>query len=292
MLVRLVVLVALIIVATLTASLAMAQSASRGATYYKSFPASCSDCHNTDPKKDPYASAASGGVRSGANRPDLITGAITSPGAYTGGNIDMFDLLYPLYIQNQSTWDAMIADIAAYLGQVFATGTPPPAAAAATVAAQEFHHAAFDHYFITTIADEIAKLGNGTFTGWTPTGRSFNVYPAAGAPAGTASVCRFFGTAFAPKSSHFYTPSATECSIVKSNGDWSFEGDVFNVPPASFDGTCPPATLAVYRLYNNGQGAAPNHRYTTDTTVRTQMIAQGWVPEGNGPQGVVMCSPQ
>jgi len=292
MLVRLIVLVALIIVATLTASLAMAQSAARGASYYKSFPASCSDCHNTDPKKDPYASAASGGVRSGANRPDLITGAITSPGAYTGGNTDMFDLLYPLYIQNQSRWDAMIADIAAYLGQVFATGTPPPAAAAATVAAQEFHHAAFDHYFITTIADEIAKLGNGTFTGWTPTGRSFNVYPAAGAPAGTASVCRFFGTAFAPKSSHFYTPSATECSIVKSNGDWSFEGDVFNVPPASFDGTCPPATLAVYRLYNNGQGAAPNHRYTTDTTVRTQMIAQGWVPEGNGPQGVVMCSPQ
>jgi len=82
MLVRLIVLVALIIVATLTASLAMAQSASRGATYYKSFPASCSDCHNTDPKKDPYASAASGGVRSGANRPDLITGAIALASGY------------------------------------------------------------------------------------------------------------------------------------------------------------------------------------------------------------------
>ena len=288
MFVRLVVVVALIIVATLTASLAMAQSATRGATSYVSFPASCSDCHNTDPKKDPYASAASGGVRSGAHRPDLITGALTSPGAYTGGNSDMFDLLYPLYIQNQATWDAMIADVAAYLGQVFATATPPPA----TVAAQEFRHAAIDHYFITTVADEIAKLGNGTFAGWTPTGRSFEVYPAAGAPAGTASVCRFFSTAFTPKSSHFYTPSVTECAIVKNNADWSFEGDVFNVPPASVDGTCPPATLPVYRLYNNGRGAAPNHRYTTDTSVRTQMIGEGWVPEGNGPLGVVMCSPQ
>lgn len=291
MLVRLIVLVALIIVATLTASLAMAQSASRGATYYKSFPASCSDCHNTDPKKDPYASAASGGVRSGANRPDLITGAITSPGAYTGGNTDMFDLLYPLYIQNQSRWDAMIADIAAYLGQVFATGTPPPAAAAATVAAQEFHHAAFDHYFITTIADEIAKLGNGTFTGWTPTGRSFNVYPAAGAPAGTASVCRFFGTAFAPKSSHFYTPSATECSIVKSNGDWSFEGDVFNVALPAADGGCAAGTRPLFRLYNDGQGGAPNHRYTTDTDVRAQMVAAGWIAEGYGALGVIGCVP-
>jgi hypothetical protein len=37
-------------------------------------------------------------VRSGANRPDLITGAITTPGAFTGGKTDMYDLLY---IQNR-----------------------------------------------------------------------------------------------------------------------------------------------------------------------------------------------
>ena len=288
MLVRLLVLVILIVAATLTASLAMAQSASRGATYYRSFPATCSDCHGTDPKQDQYASSASGGVRSGANRPDLITGAITSPGAYTSGTTDMFDLLYPLYIQNQSTWDAMIADIAAYLGQVFPTGS---VGAAETVLAQEFHHAAFDHYFITAVPDEIAKLGNGTFAGWSATGRAFNVYASANAPDGTASVCRFFSTAFAPKSSHFYTPSASECAVVKGNPDWSFEGDVFNVPPANADGSCPPATAPVYRLYNNGQGAAPNHRYTTDTAVRSQMLAQGWVAEGNGVLGVVMCSP-
>ena len=38
----------------------------------------------------------------------------------------------------------------------------------------------------------------------------------------------------------------------------------------------------MYRLYNNGQGAAPNHRYTTDLGVRAQMLAQGWIPEGDG----------
>jgi mono/diheme cytochrome c family protein len=397
MIARLFILVLLIVAATLTASLAMAQSASRGATYYQSFPASCSDCHGADPKKDQYANTKSGGVRAGANRPDLITGAITSPGAYTDGKTDMFDLLYPLYIQNQSAWDAMIADIAAYLGQVLATPLPPPptagqlgvpgaiafasqavgstspprtvtltnvggasvsiagvassnatefalvssscngalAAAAScqfeliftpgvagarsatvtvtsdgtgspqtiavtgngsavspSVAAQEFYHAGFDHYFVTAIAAEITMLGNGTFAGWAPTGHSFNVYPLAGAPAGTATVCRFFSTTFAPKSSHFYTPSAPECAMVKSNANWSFEGEVFNVPAAAADGSCPPATQPVYRLYNNGQGAAPNHRYTTDTAIRTQMIAKGWVPEGYGAQGVIMCSPQ
>src|SRR6202007_2608951 len=100
------------------------------------------------------------------------------------------------------------------------------------------------------------------------------------APPGTAIVCRFFSMSFAPKSSHFYTPSATECATVKSNADWSFEGEVFNVGEVSLDGTCPPATLPVYRLYNGGQGGAPNHRYTTDTAVRQQMIDAGWVAEG------------
>jgi len=56
--------------------------------------------------------------------------------------------------------------------------------------------------------------------------------------------------------------------------------------------SCPPSTVAVYRLYNDGQGAAPNHRYTTEPAIRTQMIAAGWIPEGYGPLGVIMCSPQ
>ncbi|HEY4137331.1 MAG TPA: hypothetical protein VGN65_02660 [Casimicrobiaceae bacterium] len=99
----------------------------------------------------------------------------------------MDDLLYPLYIQNAPQWDAMIADIAAYLGQVFG-------ATSATTPAIEYHHAAFDHYFVMSIADEIAKLDNGTFVGWARTGSSFNVYPSAGAPSASVPVCRFFST--------------------------------------------------------------------------------------------------
>jgi len=44
-------------------------------------------------------------------------------------------------------------------------------------------------------------------------------------------------------------------------------------------------------LYNNGQGGAPNHRYTTSLAVRSQMLAKGWVSEGLGDNGVTMCAP-
>ncbi|HZQ61316.1 MAG TPA: hypothetical protein VFC24_08215, partial [Casimicrobiaceae bacterium] len=147
----------------------------------------------------------------------------------------------------------------------------------------------FDHYFITGIAAEIDNLDSGRTPGWVRTGKQFNAYATPGT--NTAPVCRFFSTAFAPKSSHFYTPFASECTTVKSNPNWTFEGEVFNVALPDATGTCPSGTIPVYRLYNNGQGGAPNHRYTTDLTVRSQMIAQGWTPEGLGPSSVIMCSP-
>jgi len=56
-------------------------------------------------------------------------------------------------------------------------------------------------------------------------------------------------------------------------------------------GNCAAGTQPVYRLYNNGQGGAPSHRYTTSLAVRAQMMAQGWASEGSGDDGVTMCSP-
>ena len=160
----------------------------------------------------------------------------------------------------------------------------------ATATAIEYYHQGFDHYFITAIADEITKLDNGTFVGWARTGKSFKVFTSPGA--GLNAVCRFFSTAFAPKSSHFYTPLPAECTVVKSNPSWMFEAEVFFIAIPALDGTCPAGTDPVYRVYNNGQGAAPNHRYTTDLAVRNTMLAFGWIPEGYGPIGVIMCAPQ
>ena len=160
----------------------------------------------------------------------------------------------------------------------------------ATVSVIEYYHAAFDHYFITAIPEEITLLNNGVFVGWTRTGLQFKAYAAEAI--GTSPVCRFFTTAFGPKSSNFHTPFASECAAVQANPDWLLEsGAAFYIALPAFDGSCATGLTPVYRLYNRGQGGAPNHRYTTDVTARAQMVAQGWIPEGNGADAVEMCSP-
>jgi len=53
---------------------------------------------------------------------------------------------------------------------------------------------------------------------------------------------------------------------------------------------CPPNATEVYRVFDNRPDA--NHRYMTDKAVRDQMVAKGWLAEGDGPNMVVMCAPQ
>jgi hypothetical protein len=178
-------------------------------------------------------------------------------------------------------------------------GIPPSGGggggAGTKVLAVEYYHAVFDHYFVTAIPGEITKLDNGTFAGWARTGLSFNVYATGGAPAGASTVFRFFSTSFAPKSSHFYTANPTEYNALLANPNWQLEGAVFSVVMPAADGTCAAGTLPVFRMYNNGQGAAPNHRFTTDMATRNAMLSRppdkAWLAEGFG-VGVGMCSPQ
>ena len=91
--------------------------------------------------------------------------------------------------------------------------------------AVEYYHAAFDHYFLTSNSEEMAKLDSGVFQGWSRTGELFGVFRYG--DVGRSDVCRFFSTTFSPKSSHFYTPSAAECGIVRQSPDWQFEAVVF-----------------------------------------------------------------
>lgn len=153
----------------------------------------------------------------------------------------------------------------------------------------EYYHAGFGHYFVTPLSDEIAKLDAGLFEGWRRTGLGYAVFTTA-AP-DRVPVCRFFTIAFAPKSSHFYGPRGFGCEGALANADWLFEGEVFYTPLPGPTGSCPVGTTPIYRLYNNGQGGAPNHRFTTDIDVRTAMLVAGHVPEGSG-IGIGMCSPQ
>jgi len=54
-------------------------------------------------------------------------------------------------------------------------------------------------------------------------------------------------------------------------------------------GACPAGTTPIYRAFSNRLDA--NHRYMTDRAVRDQMVAKGWLAEGDGPDLVVMCAP-
>ncbi len=224
----------------------------------------CAQCHN------PGGSPGPTPIRKGANNPLVIRQALQS-------------------IDRMAPFDALLSaadvdDVAAYLGVRFGIPAPTPPIADAI----EYYHAAFDHYFVTAIADEITKLDNGTFVGWARTGRQFKVYTAAGT--GLSPVCRFFSTSFDPKSSHFYTALASECTTVKASPDWQFEAEVFFVATPDAAGNCAAGNIPIYRLYNDGQGAAPNHRFTIDLGVRTEMLGKLWIPEGSG-IGVAMCAP-
>lgn len=158
----------------------------------------------------------------------------------------------------------------------------------------EFYDPTFDHYFITPVAAEIALLDARTppFQDWSRTGFSFNAYINAGAPAGSVAICRFFNDHFAPKSSHFYAAHGFGCEdTLRLFPDWVLEDDkLFNTMLPDGTGACPSGTIPVYRLYNNGMGGAPNHRFVTSLAERQNMLAKGYTPEGNG-IGVSMCVP-
>lgn len=167
----------------------------------------------------------------------------------------------------------------------------PPAVPAyhAMTTAVEYHHADFEHYFLATAPTEIELLDAGHFPGWTRTGQSFGMR-ANGWSTVRGGMCRFFGDAFAPKSSHFFTTSTSECALVRENPVWVYETMAGYLTLPSVTGTCPLEGTPLYRLYNDGLGGAPNHRYTTSTTIRSEMIAMGWIPEGWGPAGVIGCA--
>jgi hypothetical protein len=186
----------------------------------------------------------------------------------------------------------MATNFAGLSGSVTAAAPPPPPPSQTTLAV-EYYYDVWNFYFETAFVDEIAALDGGAFGGvWKRTGQTFNVWSQASANAAAVPTCRFFSTAFAPKSSHFYTPFANECALRKTDPGWAYEAIAFYVQLTDANGLCPAGTVPLYRVYNNGMGGAPNHRYTTDRTIRDQMLALGWLPEGNGPDVIFACVPQ
>ena len=179
----------------------------------------------------------------------------------------------------------------AFIAAVAFVLCPPINASAQTQTAVEYYYADWNFYFETSFPDEIAALDGGAFGGaWRRTGQTFSVWPSM-FDASSAPTCRFFSVAFVPKSSHFYTPFADECAVVKANSSWQYEAIAFYIALADANGICPDGTIPLYRAYNNGMGGAPNHRYTISLAILNQMIAAGWSFEGNGITKVFACVP-
>jgi uncharacterized protein DUF5648 len=156
----------------------------------------------------------------------------------------------------------------------------------------EYYNSTLNHYFMTPLANEIALLDarEPPFQDWARTGYSFKGFVAGTAPASTVHICRFYNAAY---SSHFYGTEGYVCGTTLSSfRDWTLETlELMNEGMPSDAGVCAIGTQSVYRLYNNGMGGAPNHRFLTDLNERQHMIDIGWIPEGYG-MGVTMCAPQ
>ena len=152
----------------------------------------------------------------------------------------------------------------------------------------EFYNQALDHYFITWVPDEIAKLDAGTtIKGWTRTGQTFNTYRTA--TAGTSPVCRFY---IPPGlgDSHFFGRGTAECNATGTkNPTFVLEDPAFMQMFLPTAGVCPANTVQVYRVFSGRPDA--NHRYMISKTIRAQMVAKGWIAEGDGVDLVVMCAP-
>jgi hypothetical protein len=153
----------------------------------------------------------------------------------------------------------------------------------------EFYNAALDHYFITHAEDEIAALDAGTrIRGWARTGRTFWTYT--GPQDGTSPVCRYY---IPPPfgDSHFFGRGRIECDATgRAHPEFVLEDAAFMYLFMPLDdGSCPYGARPVYRAFDRRADA--NHRYMADRNVRAQMVAAGWLAEGDGNDLVVMCAP-
>ena len=181
------------------------------------------------------------------------------------------------------------------------TAVPP----VVIVEVDEFYHAGLRHYFITADDAEKRALDTSVHPGWVRTGESFKAYAQGSRPDSSINaVCRYYSPPFVEDDfgvrpfgvdSHFFSADAGECANVfrsYENWLWFLENDnAFQIDlPDKATGTCPGGTIPVYRLWN--QRTDSNHRYTTRAATKAEMLAEGYVAEGYGADGVVMCAAQ
>jgi|GEM_PF-1334408 len=157
------------------------------------------------------------------------------------------------------------------------------------VTVAEFYNTGLDAWFISGRPDEQYLLDN--TSGFRRSGATFQAKSALASDLTAAedAVCRYYISIASPyTSSHFYGFKATDCATIAAAvtagtvSGFSNEGNDFATYKAATSTTCPTAApVPVYRSFRTAaNGKTPNHRYTTSSTSRDSMTAQGWVNEG------------
>ena len=190
-----------------------------------------------------------------------------------------------LYRDAPNVRSNLATNFAGQTASVPAGAKPPPPATSTVV---EFYNASLDHYFITYVPKEISDLDTGVHAGWTRTTKTLLTYTAA--QSGASPVCRYH-IPLALGDSHFFGRGTAECNATgQKNPSFFLEDPAFMQMFLPTLGVCPANTTQIYRVFSNRPDA--NHRYMTDKATRDQMVAKGWLAEGDGPDLVVMCQPQ
>jgi len=169
----------------------------------------------------------------------------------------------------------------------FLTYFPLPAGINAVI---EYYNRGLDDYFLTAYRSEVGVLDLGWIPGWERTGyilaawtQTSSVAMGENPPPNLAPVCRLW-----LGDSHFFSISADECAGVEKLPGVYRETNAafFATLPDSATGSCPAGQTRVFRLWDP-RGSV--HRYATETAIRDEMLARGYLAEGYGPDPVAMC---
>ena len=168
--------------------------------------------------------------------------------------------------------------------------------------AVEYYNAALGEQLVTQTPAEIAALDAGAAAGWVRRRFAFlaldgpaSAFVVPGHRASALPVCRYY----IPPASHFLSASAGECADVARR----VPGAILETDAAFYawlpdgEGGCPRLFAKiggfefapVYRVLDRRFENA--HRLTASKAERDAMVADGWVSEGYGADGVAMCVP-
>jgi hypothetical protein len=153
----------------------------------------------------------------------------------------------------------------------------------------EFYNAQRNRYQLGDSPAAIAAFDDGTNPGWVRTGQGFKAYAVGGSDGRGFAVIRFASLPPTGLDAYFWTASSRESTAVLRDETWQFQVSPFAMPyPDTLTGECPDGTTPVYRVFDPRTG---DHRWTAERALQVELIREGWIAEGHGDVGVVMCAP-